>query len=55
MSLRVACNSCGETYSALRNPGLVRCDACEERLAFRLPSAGAGNVVVVDTPGEAWA
>lgn len=55
MSLRVACTSCGETYSALRNPGLVRCEPCEERQAFRLPGAGVGTVVVLDTPGEAWA
>ena len=55
MRLRIACNSCGETFSARSNPGLVRCSPCEDRVAFRLPGVGVGNVVVMDTPGEAWA
>lgn len=55
MSLRIACNSCGETFSARAHPGLVRCAPCEDRVAFRLPGVGVGTVVVVDTPEEAWA
>lgn len=55
MSLRVACNSCGETFSALHNAGLVRCAPCEDRLAFRLPGAGIGTVTVLDSPADAWA
>lgn len=55
MSVLVACASCGATFSARRHAGLVRCGSCEDRQAFRLPGSGAGTVVVLDTPGEAWA
>jgi hypothetical protein len=54
MTVHVACASCGETFSARRHAGLVRCGGCEERSALRLPGNGAGTVVVLDTPGEAW-
>lgn len=54
MDPRVACISCGRSFSALGHPGLVRCQGCEDRVAFRLP-ASAASVTVFDTPGEAWA
>lgn len=53
--LEVACFSCQEPFDARQRAGLVRCGACEDRQAFRLPGVGSGTVTVVDTPGEAWA
>ena len=55
MSLKVACISCERPFDAVRHAGLVRCAGCEDRLAYRLPGVGSGTVVVLDTPGEAWA
>jgi DNA-directed RNA polymerase subunit RPC12/RpoP len=56
MTLKVSCISCAATFDAVRHAGLVRCAPCDERLAFRLPGTGLGQtVVILDTPGEAWA
>ena len=55
MSVTIACISCQESFDARRHPGLVRCGPCEDRVAYRLPGVGTGTVVVLDTPGEAWA
>jgi hypothetical protein len=54
MTVAIACNSCARPFDALEHAGLVRCGTCEERSAPRMPSAGL-SVIVLDTPGEAWA
>jgi LSD1 subclass zinc finger protein len=54
MSLEIACVSCRQPFDAELHAGLVRCAPCEDRHAPTMPSVGA-TVVVMDTPGEAWA
>lgn len=46
MTLWVACYTCRESFDATLHPGLVRCAACTERSAWRIPSA-AGRTVEV--------
>jgi hypothetical protein len=46
MGLWVACNHCRGLFDAEAMAGLVRCGACMDRMAFRLPGAGPRRVVV---------
>jgi LSD1 subclass zinc finger protein len=54
MSLEVACISCRRPFDADLHAGLVRCAPCEDMHQISFPSSGA-TVIVLDTPGEAWA
>lgn len=47
MSLVVLCNGCLAPFDAERFAGLLRCPACAERAALRLPGSSFGRVVVL--------
>lgn len=46
MGLWIACNHCRGLFDAEAMAGLVRCGACMDRTALRLPGAGPLRVVV---------
>ncbi|MEK6984761.1 MAG: hypothetical protein AABX89_00035 [Candidatus Thermoplasmatota archaeon] len=47
MSLHVRCNSCLAPFDAVAYAGLLRCAACSDRMAYRLPGNSFGTVVVL--------
>ena len=47
MSIEVACNDCRKTFEATLHAGLVRCAACSEAHAVRLPGRGGERTVVL--------
>lgn len=46
MDLWICCNACGHSFLAETHAGLVRCEVCTERLAFRLPRSAPHTITV---------